>query len=100
MYNWIAVKVQKLEDQSFVVAILNTNRIDEIIVEMHKILAPGEYGLGTEKESIPDDDKKAFERLTELRNELEREIYFTSSSRRCDTKSSVIDFFIEKVEEQ
>jgi hypothetical protein len=35
---------------------------------MHRIVFPGEYGLGSEEESIPD-DKKAWEKLGDLLNE-------------------------------
>ena len=49
---------------------MTKERVKEIVGEMHKIVFPGEYGLGSEKGSIPDDDKKAWERIGELVEEL------------------------------
>jgi len=37
----------------------------DLLDEMHKIVFPGEYGLGSEPESVPD-DKAAWERLGKL----------------------------------
>lgn len=47
------------------------NRIQQILEEMHEIMNPGEYGNGSELESIPNDDKKAWETVSDLRDELE-----------------------------
>lgn len=47
------------------------NRIQQILEEMHEIMNPGEYGNGSEPESIPNDDKKAWETVGDLRDELE-----------------------------
>lgn len=46
--------------------------IDKRLVEMHWITSPGEYGLGTEKKSIPNDEKKAWEKIEQLRDEIEQ----------------------------
>jgi hypothetical protein len=43
----------------------------EIQEDIRKIVFPGEYGLGKEPGSIPDDTKKAWERVGELVEELE-----------------------------
>ena len=51
-----------------------SRRTSEIIDEMHKIVCPGEYGLGTEKASVPHDDKKAWERMGELIDEMEAKV--------------------------
>lgn len=45
-------------------------RSTEILNEMHRIINPGEYGLGSEPISVPDSDKKAWERCGELLDEL------------------------------
>jgi len=47
---------------------------EKIIEEMRMIVFPGDYGLGSEPESIPDDNKKAWERLGELLDELEAQL--------------------------
>ena len=41
----------------------NFQDLEEVLMKMHKIINPGEYGLGSEPESVPDDDKAAFEQL-------------------------------------
>lgn len=46
----------------------------DILEDLRKITNPGEYGLGTEAPSIPDDNKKAWERVGELHDELEKEL--------------------------
>jgi hypothetical protein len=43
--------------------------LSDVLVAMHKIIIPGDYGLGTEPESIPHDDKKAWQKLGELIDE-------------------------------
>lgn len=43
-----------------------------ILADMHKIVAPGEYGLGTEPSSIPNDDKAAWVRMGELVEEAQK----------------------------
>jgi hypothetical protein len=47
---------------------------EEILGEMHKIIMPGEYGLGNEPGSIPDNDKAAWEKLGRLHAELEASV--------------------------
>lgn len=42
----------------------------QILEAMRQIANPGEYGLGTEAESIPHDEKKAWEKIAELIEEL------------------------------
>jgi len=64
-------------------------RLADIFDEMHKIVMPGEYGLGHEPESVPDDDKKAWVAVgilieqawaaifeARLIEEMDREIFF------------------------
>lgn len=51
---------------------ISNGTLEDVFSRMHKILFPGEYGLGTELGSDPDDDKKAFENLGELCEELGR----------------------------
>jgi len=43
---------------------------DEIWTDMHRICAPGEYGLGNEPESYVEDTKAAWEHMGELLDEL------------------------------
>ena len=54
---------------------IDMRKIETVLYEMDMIVKPGEYGLGTEKESIPDDDKKAWERLAELSDEMGMILY-------------------------
>lgn len=44
-------------------------RLRDILEQMRKIVDPGDYGLGSEKESHPDDPKKAWEQLGALLDE-------------------------------
>lgn len=48
---------------------------NRIWTAMHMIVVPGEYGMGTESGSHPEDDKKAWEKLGELLDELNRTMY-------------------------
>lgn len=52
-------------------------RIELVMVRMHKIISPGEYGLGTEPGSYADNDKLAWEHLGKLYNQLERLLFPT-----------------------
>lgn len=54
------------------IVILDWDDLNSIWSRMHMIVAPGEYGLGTEPGSIPDDDKKAWEEIERLLDELSR----------------------------
>lgn len=47
--------------------------VKHILNEMHQIINPGEYGLGDQPESIPN-DKKAWERLSYLLDKLMKEV--------------------------
>ena len=42
--------------------------LEQVLWDMHRIANPGEYGLGTEPGSVPD-DKKAWEKMGELIDE-------------------------------
>jgi len=46
-------------------ALQEVARLKGLLWEMHKIVFPGEYGLGTEPDSYPI-EKEAWERLGEL----------------------------------
>lgn len=46
----------------------------DILEDMDRILSPGDFGLGTEPGSFPDDDKAAWEALGKLKDELQEEL--------------------------
>lgn len=50
--------------------------IDKLWTRLNMIANPGEYGLGTERGSFADDDdKKAWEEVGKILEEMNREIY-------------------------
>jgi hypothetical protein len=55
-----------------------------IFDELHKIVNPGEYGLGQEPESIPNDDKAAWVRVGIL---IEQAIAAIGEQRLMDEQS-------------
>lgn len=46
----------------------------DVLEDMEKILFPGEFGLGTETASFPENDKGAWEALGKLTKELQDEM--------------------------
>lgn len=63
-----------MDEKQLVVSIseMDAQRLKEILEEMHMIANPGEYGLGSEPKSIPDNDKAAWERMGELIEEAQQ----------------------------
>ena len=49
-------------------------KVQALLQEAHRILFPGEYGLGSEAISYPDDDKEAWVRLGEIVEEISKEV--------------------------